>query len=987
LDEQRERIVEDLSGDFRGEVRCDDLAVSMYASDASLFEVRPLGVAFPRDRDDVVTLSRYSAESGIPLTARGAGSNVTGSSLGAGLIVDFSRHMRSIEALDATSVTVQPGMVMSRLNHLLKDVGRYFPPDPSTAAITTIGGMIGVDSAGSRAARVGSTRDHVISLETVVPGGHVIQCGLERLEFSRSAPELDLEGDSTDQTVAANVKRNIVSRLAKLLGDNRELIRERQPTVMRNTSGYFLRGVLRHNELNLPRMLVGSEGTLGLFTSATLHTSPLPDFRGVALLVFGQMEQAIDAVLQITPLQPSACDLLDRRLLMLGRENDSRFERFIPATAEAALLIEQTGFSERQARERIQMVVAAVSDQCPDVEVAVEAYDFDSVEFLWELPRRVVSMLAQMKGNRRALPFIEDLAIPPATLREFFLRVREVLQKHEITASFYAHAASGQIHMRPFLPLPRPEDGPQLTQLAAEINEITLSLGGSISGEHGDGLSRSCFVKTQFGPLYSVFREIKEIFDPHNLMSPGRIVTETSTLPSTAFRPVVSPKVELVQLQLQWSPQELADSAETCNGCGGCRTQQEEQRMCPFFRLDPSEEAAPRSKANAFRSLLSGHLGPTGTSTEEFRELSSLCFNCRQCELECPTNVRIPQMMIEAKAQAVEANGVDRTTWILSRAHSLGGLASRAAWFSNWVLRSRTGRWLLERTIGIDRRRKLPPFERRPLIKSLSAQFRRSSPAPREDAVVYFVDHFANYHDRELADAFLGIMEHNGIRVHVPDGQTGSGMAMVSAGDLAAARAMADINVRELADFAREEIPIVCTEPAAALCLRDDYPLLLDHPDVQTVAHQTVEAGAFLLELKRTDRLKTDFSRLPLRVGYHTPCHLKALKAGLPFRQLLELVPELDVVTIEKGCSGMAGTFGLTREHYEQSVAIGRPLMERMQQPDLIAGATECSSCQLQMEQSTDTPTIHPIKLLAVSYGLLPQLRERLLARANRSSQ
>lgn len=979
MDEQRERIVEDLSGDFRGEIRCDDLAVSMYATDASLFEIRPRGVAFPLDRDDVVTLARYATESGIPLTARGAGSNLTGSCLGAGIIVDFSRHMRSIEALDATSVTVQPGMVLSRLNHLLKDVGRYFPPDPSTAAITTIGGMIGVDSAGSRAARIGSTRDHVVSLDTVVAGGHVISCGVERLEFPRSAPDPDLEGESDDRSAAANVKRNIVSRLSKLLGDNRSLIRERQPSIMRNTSGYFLRGVLRHNELNLPRMLVGSEGTLGLFTSATLHTAPLPEFRGVALLVFGQMEQAIDAVLQITPLQPSACDLLDRRLLMLGRESDTRFERFIPAGAEAGLLIEQTGYSEAQTRERIHNAFDAVREQCPDAEIAVEAYDFDGVEFLWELPRRVVSMLARVKGNRRALPFIEDVAIPPPTLREFFVRVREVLQKHEVTASLYSHAASGQIHMRPFLPIPKPEDGPRLAELAADINELTLSLGGSISGEHGDGLSRSGYVEQQFGPLYSVFREIKQIFDPHNLMSPGRIVTESKSLPTTVFRPVLTPQPDVVQLQLNWSHQEFADSTEQCNGCGGCRTQQDEQRMCPFFRLDPSEESAPRSKTNVLRSLLSGHLGPTGTSADEFRELSSLCFNCRQCELECPTNVRIPHMMMEAKAQAVEANGVDRATWILSRADSFGGLATRASWLSNWIVSSRPARWLLEKTVGIDRRRKLPRFERRPLIDSLPADLRQSTLTPREDAVVYFIDHFANYHDHELAAAFLTVMEHNGIRVHVPDGQTGSGMAMISAGDLGAARSAAETNVRELVDFAREEIPIVCTEPAAALCLREDYPLLLDHPDVAAVAAQTVEAGAWLQSLHRAGRLNTEFSRLPLRVGYHTPCHLKALKTGLPFRELLELVPQLDVVAIDKGCSGMAGTFGLTREHYDESITIGRPLIERMQQPDLIVGATECSSCRLQMEQSTDTPTIHPIKLLAVAYGLMPELRDRLL--------
>ena len=979
MDEQRERIVEDLSGDFRGEIRCDDLAVSMYASDASLFEVRPLGVAFPLDRDDVVRLARYSAESGIPLTARGAGTNLTGSCLGAGIVVDFSRHMRSIEALDATTVTVQPGMVLTRLNHLLKDVGRYFPPDPSTAAITTVGGMIGVDSAGSRAARVGSTRDHVVSLDTVVAGGHLISCGIERLEFSRTAPEFAPEGDSDDEMVSANVRRNIVSRLSKLLGDHRALIREHQPSVMRNTSGYFLHGVLRHNELNLPRMLVGSEGTLGLFTSATLHTAPLPEFRGVALLVFGQMEQAIDAVSQITPLQPSACDLLDRRLLMLGRETDDRFEKLIPAGAEAGLLIEQTGYSESQTRERVQMAFALVREQCPEAEIAIEAYDFDGVEFIWKLPRRVVSMLAQVKGNRRALPFTEDVAIPPQSLREFFVRVREVLHKHDITASIYSHAASGQIHMRPFLPIPKQEDGPRLAEFAAEVNEITLSLGGSISGEHGDGLSRSGYVQQQFGPLYSVFRQIKEIFDPHNLMSPGRIVTESNTLPATLFRPVLNPETDLVALQLNWSPQELAANAEQCNGCGGCRTQQEEQRMCPFFRLEPFEESAPRSKANALRSLLSGQLGPTGTSTDEFRELASLCFNCRQCELECPTNVRIPHMMMEVKAQAVEANGVDRATWILSRADSFGGLATRASWLTNWMLRNRTGRWLLEKTIGIDHRRKLPQFERRPLIDSLPQDVRESTPTPREDAVVYFVDHFANHHDRELAEAFLVVMEHNDIRVHVPDGQTGSGMAMLSAGDLAAARSAAEINVRELADFAREDVPIVCTEPAAALCLREDYPLLLDHPDVATVSSQTVEAGAWLLSLHRSGRLKTEFSRLPLRVGYHTPCHLKALKSGLPFRELLELIPQLEVVPIEKGCSGMAGTFGLTRDHFDESVAIGRSLIERMQQPDLIAGATECSSCRMQMEQGTDTPTIHPIKLLAVAYGLLPQLRDRLL--------
>lgn len=978
MDEQRQRIIEDLSGVFSGEIRCDDLAVAMYSSDASLFTVSPLGVAFPRDREDVISLVQYSSEHNLPLTARGAGTNVTGSCLGSGLIVDFSRHMRAIESIDESTVRVQPGVVLDDLNQELRKSGRYFAPDPSNTAVTTIGGMMGVDAAGSRAARVGSTRDHVVSLEMVVSGGHLLECGVEPLKFSRSGIDSPAAGGE-DEAASASMKRTIISRLAKVLSDNSELIDRHQPAMLRNTSGYFLRGIHHNEELHVPRLLVGSEGTLGLFASATLHTSVLPEHRGVALLVFGQMEHAIDSVQAVLNQQLSACDLLDRRLLMLGRENDARFEHFIPASAEAGLLIEQTGFSERQCRDRIAMAVAAVQQRCPEVNVAIEAYDFDGVEFLWELPRRVVSLLSRMKGETRPLPFTEDVAVPPESLQEFFARVRALFQKFEVTSSIYSHAMSGQIHMRPFMKTPYAEDAQRISDLAEGINEIARSVGGTMSGEHGDGLSRSCFVEKQYGPLYSVFRQIKDIFDPHNLMSPGRIVTEETVLPSTSFRAEPSVAADLVQLQLNWDPHALVESIDDCNGCGICRTRVDELRMCPFFRNDPSEEASPRAKANVMRAVISGDLGPTGPSTDEFQALVSKCFNCRQCELECPTNVRIPQMMIEAKAQAVEASGIDRATWLASRAHSFGPLGCRFSWFFNPLLKNRVGRWLLEKFVGIHRHRKLPEFAGRPFTDDLPEETTDSVPDPRRPSVVYFVDHFANHHDPELAESFVAILEHHGFRVHIPGGQTGSGMAMISTGDLEAARKLAEKNVRELVEFAREGVPILCTEPAAALCLRDDYPLLLDHPDVKTVAEATIEAGAFLRQIHQAGELKTDLSPLPLKVGYHTPCHMKALNSGLPLRELLDLIPELELISIEKGCSGMAGTFGLTRDQFGTSLEIGRDLIERMQQPDLIAGATECSSCRLQMEQGTDTPTVHPIKLLAASYGLMPSVSGRMI--------
>lgn len=985
MNEQQTRIIEDLSGVFSGEVRCDSLAVSMYASDASLFEVRPLGVAFPKSTEDVVTLARYASETALPLVARGAGTNVTGSALGRGLIVDFSRHMNQVVSIDEATVTVQPGVVLDQLNRQLREVGRYFPPDPSTAAVRTIGGMLGVDSAGSRAVRVGSTRDHVLELEMVIAGGHVLDCGIAPLHFPRLPDPID---SGAADTIAADsaVRRTILSRLSKLLQDNAALIEKHQPPMVRNTSGYFLRGVHRGEEINLPRMLVGSEGTLGMFTSATLHTSPLPEFRGVALLLFGEMDDAINSVLTVMPQQPSACDLIDRRLLSLGRENDSRFASLIPLAAEAGLVIEQTGYIESQTRDRIEMAIRAIRDRHPDVLVACEAYSYDDVEFLWELPRKVVTHLTRIGGHSKPVPFIEDYAVPPEATSEFFAGSQRILQKHEVTASLYSHAASGQVHMRPFMQVPREKDGPKINALMQELNELAISLGGTISGEHGDGLSRSAFVRQQYGELYSVFRQVKEIFDPQNLMNPGKIVTEETSFPASRLRREIRPPNELVQLKLNWSPEQIVEAGESCNGCGGCRTQDDDLRMCPFFRVDPSEESSPRSKANVFRSFVSGRLKPTVASSPEFAHLSSLCFNCKQCELECPTNAPIPRLMIEAKAQNVEANGLDRATWILSRAHSFGALGCRFSWLANSVIRSGIARWIMEKAIGIHRRRKLPRFASKPFLDTLpdSAEpvLEKSGPV-----VVFFVDHFANYHDPELAEAFLAIMEHHEIRVLIPPGQTGSGMAMISAGDLDAARKVAEANVRQLAQYARDGLKIVCVEPAAALCLSQEYPSILSDEDADLIAAQTTEAGAYLHQLHEAGSLKTEFESLPLRLGYHTPCHLKALEKGEPLRRLMSLIPELEVVPLDKGCSGMAGTFGLTRENFDTSIRIGYPLIERMQQPDLIAGATECSSCRLQMEQATKTPTLHPLKILAAAYGLLPNVYDDLLRRVRRANK
>jgi FAD/FMN-containing dehydrogenase/Fe-S oxidoreductase len=984
VDERQVRIIEDLTPELQGEIHCDPLMVSMYATDGSLYQVPPLGVICPRSREDVVALVRYAIREKIPLTARGAGTGLAGESLGTGLAIDFSRHMHRIESIDATTVRVQPGVVCRELNRVLRRHGRYFPPDPSGASVTTVGSMLALDAAGSHSVRVGSTRDHVQSLEVVLAEGHCLELADEPIVAATADSSDDIAATvGRPETVAvaaeAKTRRRLVRQLAELLGANSTLIAERQPSLIRNRCGYFLRGVLAGGRLRMPRLLVGSEGTLALFTAATLHTAPLPAHRGVVLLIFGKMETAVAAVQAISTQQPSACDLLDRRLLSLARESDRRFAELIPASAEAALIVEQTGFAPSQIQSRIRMVIDTVRRSLDAEIVAHEAHTLDEVDFLWSLPEKVVPLLARLQGSTRPLAFVEDVAVPPEVLHDFLVRAQNTFQKHRVTASLYAHAAAGQVHLRPFLPAPTAETAPLLEAIARDLYELVFQVGGTISGEHGVGLSRTEFVHEQYGPLYDVFREIKQVFDPQALLNPGKILNDDPHLMVRNLRPPLPQPPQAVELQLRWKADELWQVASRCNGCGHCRTRKEGLRMCPVFRIERSEEASPRAKANLIRQLLGGQLSAQEFATPEFKRIANLCFNCKQCQLECPSNVNVPQMMIEAKAAYVAEHGLGQADWILSRAHSFGALGSAASIAFNWALGNPMARWVIEKVCGISRLRKLPAFARRSFLR-LAQREVLTRPVVRqsEKTVVYFVDHYANYHDPELARAFVAILRHNRIPVHVPPGQLASGMAMISAGDLDAAREFARANLRELADFAREGCPIVCTEPAAALCLKTEYPLLLDHPDVATVAGQVVEAGAFLERLHHAGRLRTDFAPLDVRVGYHTPCHLKALECGTPFENLLRLIPLMQVHKIEEGCSGMAGAWGLAEENFRDSIRIGWGLISRMRAGDLTAGATECSSCKMQMEQGTSTPTLHPIKLLALSYGLMPELRHRL---------
>lgn len=969
LDERRARIQEDLRGLVLGDVRCDEVTVQLYASDASIHQIRPAGVVWPRSSVDVVACVQYAAANQLSVHARGAGTGLAGESLGPGIVLDFSKYMRRIVRTGTETVRVQPGVVLARLNEHLKAQKRMFGPDPANSRVTTLGSVIALDAAGSHWLLHGSARDHIVSLEVVLADGTLLEIAKE---------DLDTDPPPDEAALADRRRHQLVSQVGNILTSNAELLAAHRPRCAVNRSGYQVWDALQGRQLRLARLLAGSEGTLALITEATLATVAMPRHRGSVLLLFDRLDKAARAVEHILPLRPAACDLLDRRHLGLARDSDPRYELLIPAAAEAVLVVEFQAEDRATLADRLRQVVDEICEKqalAVESRPAIDSHDSDLFE---QLPQRVVPTLHRVKGTTRAVPCIEDLAVPPAMLPEFLTQLQNVLKKHQVTAALFGHVGHGQLHVRPFLDLQSAEDLARLIPLADELYESVWQCGGTISGEHGDGLSRSAYASRQFGPIYEVFREIKQAFDPLNILNPGKKLSDDPHLLARHLRPAT---VQTVELQLHWQPGELDGMVSACSGCGTCRAQTSDMRMCPVFRIAPAEEASPRAKANVLRAVLSGELSPSAMASDELKAVADLCVNCHMCRLECPAGVDIPKLVHETKGSFVAANGLRFSDWLLARLDVTAAIGSRFHRAMNWVLRNRQARWVLERVGGIARERKLPQFAGRPYLQRASRR-RLSRPVRAAGRkVLYFVDTYANYYDPQLAESLVSVLEHNHFGVYVHPLQKLSGMSMLSVGALPQARKVARHNVRLLAEAVRQGYEIVTAEPSAALCLTREYPALLPDEEAGIVAAHTHEATSFLWSLHRAGKLLLDFQPVHATLAYHLPCHLKALEVGSPGESLLRLIPGLRVKRKEHGCSGMAGTFGLKRENYRDSLRAGWGLISAVREAGVQAGATECSACKMQMEQGTDKPTIHPVKLLALAYGLQPDVARLLQTR------
>jgi Fe-S oxidoreductase len=790
-----------------------------------------------------------------------------------------------------------------------------------------------------------------------------------------------------------------------LLRAHRDLIHSAQPKTPFNRCGYLVEGVYADGAVNLPRLLVGSEGTLAIFTEATLRTVPLPEGRSVVLFSCASLEAALRAVHLAAPLSPTACDLLERRLVSLTRSASPMAEQMVPANAEALVLIEFEAPRPAEAQLLSRKLIEQVHCKERLTLRFQTASDPAGVSELWQMRESALPSLYGLGRGARPVAFVEDVGVPPELLGQFLTRVQELLQVHEMTASYLVHAAAGQVHIRPFLDLSDSHDTARLHALADALYTLVLEFGGTISTQHGTGLARTPWVARQYGPLVSVFRALKSIWDPKHLLNPGKIVTHEHTGPLEKLRRRLlvnsdsspDPRVPL----LVWNPSEIGTQVESCNGCGHCRLETSAQRMCPLFHVTHSEHASPRAKANLLRRVLTDP-DPKRVTAADVRAVAELCINCKMCASECPARVNIPKLMLETKAAHFDEHGLDRSDWVLARMEGFARIGSRFAMLINPMLENRIARWLVERIFGVSRKRRMPPFAWRSFLEiaqergwtkreakeKVSAILQDApsidfpaAPATASIAskrVAYFVDVFANYNDPSIAEATVAVLKHNGIDVHVPPLQWGCGVAPLAKGDVETAREYAQQNLRVLAELARDGWQIVCSEPTAALMLSHDYLDLLDDPDAAVVGENTIELTTFLWSLHERGELRTDFSPIPIGLGHHVPCHVKALRKPPRGPALLELIPQLRVHTIDVSCSGMAGVYGLERDNYQASLEAGAPMFAELSRPRVLLGSSECSACRMQMEEGTGKRAFHPVQYLALAYGLMPELAHRL---------
>jgi FAD/FMN-containing dehydrogenase/Fe-S oxidoreductase len=934
----------ELESHIEGEVRFDPVSRALYSTDASIYQIEPMGVVVVRSREDLLRVVRLCHRLRCPMTLRGGGTSQAGQAIGGGLQVDISKYYHRVLELnvDERWVRVEPGIVLDELNAQLRPHGLRFAPDVSTASRATIGGMMANNSSGARSVLYGKTIDHVLEQVVALADGsiaHLRPLAGDELDRVSAGATLEAECYRTVRRVAAACAAEVDRRF---------------PKILRRVGGYNLDEFVNPDRpVNLSKLIVGSEGTLAVVLEAKLNLVPLPIAKAVLTIEFHDLLEALAATPAILDHGPSAVEVMDKFILDHTRQSLAldRIRRSIIDGDPGALLCVE--FYDDSAEALAPRLAALESD------LARRGFGYryrratNAAEQarIWSLREAALGLSMAMKEDAKSVSFVEDTAVAPEKLRDYIERFLGIVRRHDAPAGVYAHASVGCLHVRPVVNLKTANGVRKFESIANEVSDLVLEYGGSLSAEHGDGLVRSPFMQKMFGPvLYDAFRTIKKAFDPLGILNPGKIVDSpplTANLRFGAGYRTPNPATFFDYSEYGG----MGGAVEMCSGVGVCRKKLE-GTMCPSYMVTSEEAHSTRGRANTLRLAMTGRLEGAGLGEDGVYDVLDLCLECRACKAECPVGVDVARFKSEFLADYWSRHG---TPWEARLAASLPVVAkwgSRFPALSNFIASSRAARWAGERFFGIDRRRCLPRWTKPLRLKTVNGNA----------GVLLFADTFMKYYNPEIGTAALAVLQAAGHPADLAPNVC-CGRTLISKGLLGDARELAARNTERLTGAATRGAKIVFCEPSCLSAMREDAPSLL-RGDLQRQARLVAQACVLFEEFLEETPLR--LREGPSRVLLHGHCHQKSMGLLPASIALLSRIPGARVIDLDAGCCGMAGSFGYTKEHYEISRQIGErkllPAVRRREPGDVVVAAG--FSCRHQVKDFTRHEALHPAVLL-----------------------
>jgi len=940
---------------YIGDVLDDEYSLGMYATDASHYQIMPVAVILPKNESEVKKAVEIARDHKIKILPRGGGTSLAGQAVAEALIIDFSKYMTNILEINEQErwVRVQPGVIRDELNEKMSKLNLHFAPDPATSSRANVGGMVGNNSSGTKSILYGKTVDHILEAKVLLADG----TELLLKEFSPSEYELKAHQKSREG--------EIYHKFQEVILINKEEIKERFPKVMRRVGGYNLDEFVYTDKWNLSKLMTGSEGTLGIILEAKLNLEPLPKFKSLVVVHFSELLEAIRAVEPMLAYKPSAVEIIDKTVLDLSRENltTQRHCHFIEGDPAAIQIVEFYGDNYDNVMQRPRDMIGKLKNLGLGYAYPLfpAGKEFDDV---WMVRKKGLGLMMGIPGEKRALSFIEDAAIPINVLPEYIDQVLKICKKYKAEVSMYAHASVGVIHVQPLLDLRLEQDIINLKNIADETFELVVKYHGSWSGEHGDGLVRSPYNERFFGTqVYNAFKQIKHLFDPENLMNPGKIVDAQGIGQNLRYGTAYKDKEVKTVFQYR-AENNFSQSVHMCSGVGECRKIQG-GTMCPSFKATRDEEHSTRGRANALRLAMSGQLDNEGLTSRRLHQVLDLCLSCKACKSECPSNVDMAKMKGEVSQMYYDEHGVKlRDRFIKNSTETASRFSGMLSQPVNFFQRTKLFRSVLQKLAGFDKRRLLPEYSKQPFYKCFKANGNNYKSTRK---VVLFADTYLNFHEPQIGISALQLLNACGYEVILANVGCCQ-RPKISHGFLREAKKEGAKTIEGLKKYMDEGLTIVVCEPGCASALNDDLADLIENTAIAKQLHKHVMMiDDFIAKEINAGNINTSFESAAENILIHGHCHQKALYGTNGMKTIFGTTPQT-INEIPSGCCGMAGSFGYEKEHYDISKKIGDEILfptirSRKENTIVVANGF---SCRHQIEHFTGVKPKHWVEAIRV---------------------